>query len=63
VRYFLGFTVSGFVVPMIAFFHERGGFGYVLGIAAAVGLVIFASALGFFGLTRRDRAQSLAAAE
>ncbi|GJE41172.1 MFS transporter [Methylobacterium soli] len=63
VRYFLGFTVSGFVVPMIALFHDRGGFGLVLGIAAAIGLVIFAAALGFFGLTRGDRARALAAAE
>ncbi|MCJ2033395.1 MFS transporter [Methylobacterium sp. J-068] len=63
VRYFLGFTVSGFVVPMIAFLHDRGGFGFVLGIAAAFGSVIFASALGFFALTRRDAARPLAAAE
>lgn len=63
VRYFLGFTVSGFVVPMIAVLHESGGFGLVLGIAAAFGAVIFASALGFFGLTRQDRARTLAAAE
>ncbi|WP_336485560.1 MFS transporter [Methylobacterium nigriterrae] len=63
VRYFLGFTVAGFVVPMIALLHERGGFGLVLGLAAAFGFVIFASALGFFGLTRRDGARALAPAE
>lgn len=63
VRYFLGFTVSGFVVPLIAVLHERGGFGLVLGIAAAFGAVIFAAALGFFGLTRRDAARQLAPAE
>ncbi|GJD54290.1 MFS transporter [Methylobacterium dankookense] len=63
VRYFLGFTVSGFVVPMIALMHERGGFGLVLAIAAAFGTVIFASALGFYGLTRLDAARQLAPAE
>ena len=63
VRYFLGFTVSGFVVPMIAVLHDRGGFGFVLGIAAAFGLVIVASALGFFALTRRAEPRRLAAAE
>lgn len=62
-RYFLGFTVSGFVVPMIAILHERGGFGMVLGIAALFGAVILAAALGFFALTRRDAARTLAAAE
>jgi hypothetical protein len=63
VRYFLGFTVSGFVVPMIALLHERGGFGLVLGIAAAFGAVIVASAVGFFGLTRRERSRPLAPAK
>ncbi|GAB6844691.1 MFS family permease [Methylorubrum rhodinum] len=63
VRYFLGFTVSGFVVPMIALLHARGGFGLVLGIAAAFGATIFAAALGFFALTRQDGAHALAAAE
>ena len=63
VRYFLGFTVSGFVVPMIALLHDSGGFGLVLGIAAGFGAVIFTAALGFFALTRQDRAQSLAPAE
>ncbi|MEA1833160.1 MFS transporter [Methylobacterium durans] len=63
VRYFLGFTVAGFVVPMIALMHERGGFGLVLGTAALFGLVIFAAALGFLGLTRSDGAKALAPAE
>ncbi|KQO77216.1 MFS transporter [Methylobacterium sp. Leaf88] len=53
VRYFLGFTVSGFVVPLICLLHDRGGFGLVLGIAAAFGAVIAAAALGFFVLTRQ----------
>ncbi|MFE1599527.1 MFS transporter [Methylobacterium sp. ID0610] len=63
VRYFLGFTVSGLVVPMIAVLHDHGGFGLVLGIAAAFGAVIVAAALGFFGLTRQDGSRPLAAAE
>ena len=63
VRYFLGFTVSGFVVPMIAVLHDRGGFGLVLGIAAAFGAVIVAAALGFFALTRGDASRSLVPAE
>lgn len=63
VRYFLGFTVSGFVVPLIALLHDRGGFGFVLGVAAGFGAVIVAAALGFFLLTRREAARSLAAAE
>ncbi|KQP44291.1 MFS transporter [Methylobacterium sp. Leaf106] len=62
VRYFLGFTVSGFAVPLIALLHERGGFGLVLGIAAACGAVIVASAVGFFGLTGNDRSRPLAPA-
>ena len=37
VRYFVGFTVSGFVVPAIALLHERGGFALVLGVASACG--------------------------
>ncbi|MFD0934389.1 MFS transporter, partial [Methylobacterium trifolii] len=62
VRYFLGFTVSGFVVPMIALLHERGGFGLVLGTAAVFGLVIWLAALAFFGLARGD-VRALAPAE
>lgn len=63
VRYFLGFTVSGFVVPMIAVLHDRGGFSLVLGVAASFGAVIFASAIGFFAMTRTAAPQPLAAAE
>ena len=63
VRYFLGFTVSGFVVPLIALLHARGGFGSVLGAAAVFGAIIFAAALGFFALTRQERSRALSAAE
>jgi hypothetical protein len=51
-RYFLGFGVSGLAVPMIALLHGLGGFSAVLGITAAFGATIFASAIGFFLLTR-----------
>lgn len=40
VRYFLTFAVSGAAVSLIAFLHGRGGFGLVLGTAAAIGLVL-----------------------
>ncbi|OAH17460.1 MFS transporter [Methylorubrum sp. B1-46] len=63
VRYFLGFTVSGFVVPMIAVLHDRGGFSLVLGVATSFGAVIFASAVGFFALTRTGASRPHAAAE
>ncbi|KQO73166.1 MFS transporter [Methylobacterium sp. Leaf94] len=62
VRYFLGFTVSGFVVPLIGLLHDRGGFGLVLGIAAAFGAVIAAAALGFFVLTRQPASPAVAPA-
>jgi MFS family permease len=47
VRYFLGFTTAGLAVPLIAFLHEDGGFGAVLGAAAAFGAAIFACSLLF----------------
>lgn len=59
-RYFFGFTTSGFVVPMIAIFHDSHGFTLVLGIAALFGLTIFTCALGFLA-TVRDRPIAVAA--
>ena len=47
VRYFLGFTVSGLAVPMIALLHERGGFSLVLGVAATFGMAIWIAAIIF----------------
>ena len=47
VRYFLGFTVSGLAVPMIALLHERGGFSLVLGVAATFGTAIWIAAIIF----------------
>jgi MFS family permease len=52
VRYFLGFTVSGLAVPLIAVLHGRGGFTLVLGTTALFGGLIFASALAFYAFTR-----------
>jgi MFS family permease len=51
VRYFLGFTVSGLAVPMIALLHEQGGFALVLSAATSFGLVICMAALTFYAMT------------
>jgi len=45
IRYFLGFTVSGFALPLIALLHGQGGFSVVLGATAVVGGVIFVCAI------------------
>lgn len=52
VRYFLGFTVSGFAVPIIAFLHVRGGFPIVLTAMALFGAIVFAAALMFMLIAR-----------
>jgi hypothetical protein len=51
-RYFLGFSVSGLAVPMIALLHGFGEFPLVLGVTALFGATIFASAVGFVVLAR-----------
>lgn len=48
VRYFLGFTASGFAAPLIALAHASSGFDLVFALAAAFGAVIFGAALAFF---------------
>jgi MFS family permease len=63
VRYFLGFTVSGFVVPMIVILHKNGGFALVLGVAAVLGAVVLSSAIAFYWLTNSDTKRVLAPAE
>lgn len=63
VRYFLGFTVSGFVVPMLAVLHAQGGFGLVLGGAAVFGLIVWCASLAFFFLAQDAPAASSVAAE
>ena len=47
VRYFLGFTTSGFAAPLIAYFHGFNGFATVLFVACAFGGVVFFAALAF----------------
>lgn len=63
VRYFLGFTVSGFVVPMLAVLHAQGGFGLVLTGAAAFGLIVWGASLAFFFLAQAAPAARTAPAE
>jgi len=48
VRYFLGFTASGFAAPLIAVLHAYGGFPLVLLFTAAFGAIILACALAFW---------------
>ena len=47
VRYFLGFTASGFAAPLIAVMHAYGGFPALLAVTAAFGAVVLACALAF----------------
>ena len=61
VRYFLGFTVSGFVVPLIVLLHGHGGFAVVLGTAAAFGAAIFACSLAFMLVAQTRPAATVAA--
>lgn len=63
VRYFLGFTVSGFVVPMLAVLHAQGGFGLVLAGAAVFGLIVWCAALAFFFLAQGAPAARTVAAK
>lgn len=58
IRYFLGFTVSGFAVPIIAILHTWGEFPAVLAVTAAFGLFVFAAALMFMHQLRPARFQS-----
>jgi MFS family permease len=60
-RYFLGFTVSGLAVPMIALLHGGGGFTLVLAVTAAFGAAIFLSAAAFLLLARASVPASAAA--
>ncbi len=51
-RFFVGFTIAGLAVPMIANLRGTGGFTMVLLAAGAIGSVIFASSLATWALTR-----------
>ncbi len=52
IRYFLGFSVSGLAVPLIALLHSYGGFATVLGGTSLIAAAIFLSAVIFYVLTR-----------
>ena len=57
IRYFLGFTVSGFAAPFIAVLHGGGGFGRVLAVTAGLGGIVFACAVAAMIVMRSpDRA-------
>ena len=56
VRYFLGFTTSGFAVPLIALLHGQGGFAWCLA-ATCFGLVICMASLAFYALTLTQPAE------
>lgn len=56
IRYFLGFTVSGFALPLIALLHGQGGFSVVLGATALVGGVILACAVPMLMFARHTGA-------
>src|SRR4029079_17001455 len=45
VRHFLLFISAGVAIGMIALLHERGGFGLVLGVNAAIALAMFVATL------------------
>lgn len=53
IRYFLGFTVSGFALPLIALLHGQGGFSVVLGATAVVGGVILVCAIPMLMFARQ----------
>lgn len=63
VRYFLGFTASGFAAPLIAMLHAGGGFPRVLGVAAAFGALVAGCAIAFRLITSGGSKLQAAAAE
>lgn len=63
IRYFLGFTASGFAAPLIAFLHRQGGFPAVLRVAAAFGAVVALAAIAFRVIASARRATAAAPAE
>ncbi|NRB16806.1 MAG: MFS transporter [Rhodobacteraceae bacterium] len=46
-RYFMGFTVGGFAIPIIAFLHSVGEFPLVLAAMACFGTLVFISSIAF----------------
>jgi MFS family permease len=63
VRYFLGFTASGFAAPMIALLYAHGGFPVVLGTTAVFGGAVLLCAIAFKLLTSDQTLASIIAAE
>jgi hypothetical protein len=63
VRYFLGFTASGFAAPMIAFLYARGGFPVVLATTAVFGAAIVLCAIAFKLLSSDHTVSSTVPAE
>jgi MFS family permease len=63
VRYFLGFTASGFAAPLIAWLHSQGGFALVLNVAGLFGVAVAVCALAFSVITYSRRSTAMAAAE
>jgi len=63
VRYFLGFTASGFAAPLIAALHDHGGFPTVLGLTAVLGAAVFGCALTFRAASALPSATGAVAAE
>jgi MFS family permease len=51
-RFFFGFSVGGFAVPVIGALRSYGGFQAVLLLAGAIGAIVFASALAAWIMTR-----------
>lgn len=63
VRYFVGFTASGFAAPFIAATHGAGGFPATLGATAGIAAVILVCAALFLIVSRRPAAPAALAAE
>jgi MFS family permease len=51
-RFFFGFSVGGLAVPVIGALRSYGGFQAVLLLAGAIGVIVFASALAAWIMTR-----------
>jgi MFS family permease len=63
IRYFLGFTASGFAAPFIAALHLQGGFPVVLAGTAMFGVVVALCAAAFKAVLSRGEAAASVPAE
>jgi len=50
VRYFLLFVSAGVAIGMISLLHEHGGFAMVLGVNAAIALLLFIATIGLVAM-------------